>query len=444
MLKANRWPRRPHWGGARVKGLDMANICCHELYMIAVPEVMHKVLGLMAAHLKNAGGEDVVDKVTSAKDWQAAAKVLKKATRNVNKLCLVADKPDTGAEGGNLSWWDGPALLAEHEGFGPVSDGSGAVAQMAVLNIDLELKWGPTYQFGKFFEEVAEAAGPVGFAAIQGGEYVTCDCDCLEEAHVYYQLGPSVGDPHSGARSYGEMMELTSRVREDGMAASEPNEYAEVEMLGHCDTYGFFDLLLNEEEEDEYYEEEEEDKYWQDFKHYLATDFDDYELIDEAMLSILQMLPSPYLLDSRSFVERAESFGEFERLVPGNQLVLTVNWHLDEAVRDERERTEEATAFNIATVSGTPIGRGLHIGVAYYDGTYNDYALALLLPHISVTITQVLPMSLRTAGANGPEMEILLSLEATDIAAVLEDAHALLRKPLAERTVSTRITKGRE
>ena len=424
--------------------------------MIAVPEVMHKVLGLMASHLKNAGGEDVVDKVASAKDWQAAARVLKKATKNVNKLCLVADKPDTGAEGGDLNWWDGETLLAEYEGFGPVPDGSDAVVQMAVLNINLELKSGPTHQFGKFYEEVAEAAGHVGFAAINGGEYVTCECDRLKDACVYYQLGPSVGDPSSGARGYGEIMELASQVREDSMAAIEPNEYAEVEMLGHFDKYTFFGLLLNAEEEDEYEEddyEEPEDKYWQDFKHYLTTDYDDYELIDEALLCVMQNLPYSQLLSSRSFVECAESFGEFERLVPGDQLVLTANWDLDESVRDEREQTENATKFNIATVSETPLGRAGDIDVTMDDfysrdedisRTYNDYALALLLPHISVTVTQVLPMSLRTAGANGPEMEILLSLEATDIAAALEDAHALLRKPLAERSASTIITKDRE
>lgn len=109
----------------------MANICDQNLYIVAATEDdMKSLLAIMSRNYECTTKINPLAGSIASANWQQQANAMSDQSSNYNKLCFLAEEPDTRSEGGNVR--------------------SGLIDGKPYIALSMGLKWGPSFQPQKF------------------------------------------------------------------------------------------------------------------------------------------------------------------------------------------------------------------------------------------------------------------------------------------------------
>ena len=379
----------------------MANICNQNLYVVAeTADDMRDLLAIMSEHFKKATDVDLSSGLSSLAGWKEYANAIATGASNYNKLCLLADEPDTRSEGGFFS--------------------SCYSCGMPCILIDMELKWGPSFQVKEFCESLD--ASKYGFASINGGEYM---CAMGEDSEIaFIQWGEDFGDPFSGGLSCSEYVKMAEEYK--GKASGDLHELALRKLFEREQVDSFFwetSQAYGYSDESFEYEPYGEKSWWMTID-WRKPSADDVEKICSAAIDILADMPIANTLRGGWTKEGNEAV---ENLLPGDAVLVDSKWSTDHV------------ELWVSTTDRKQIG--------YVDYWYEtqadcdpetaDMLIALVLPHVKVTVNELTPLSLRNAGVQEPIMSVRFDALPVDFAEVLSEVRSTLGKKLSERSTTS-------
>ncbi len=378
----------------------MANICDMNLYIVAATEDdMKSLLVTMAANFEKVTNRDLLANIGGLADWRTCANAMASGSENYNKLCFLSEEPDSRSEYGSFS----------------ATTASGKPC----VRVCMGLKWGPSFQVESFCNGLD--GSKYGFACINGGEYM---CAMGDEI-AYIQWGVPFGSPYDGGYECDEFISKKNEVL--SRTPTTLHEMALRELFSHEDLSSFF------WEQSQNYDEDGGDEYgywglppinWR------KPTPDDVTRIKNTALEVLAALP--LVVDFNSGFTPAGNKAA-ESLMPGDGAVLTSLWGKD-----------GSRALEAKTLNGVKLGdRGW---VSILDGYYANEAalgaLSLLLPHVRATIFELVPVSLRSRGVDGPTVRVRLDALPTDLEQVMAEVNELLKKDCTERALSTYVSEA--
>ena len=156
----------------------------------------------------------------------------------------------------------------------------------------------------------------------------------------------------------------------------------------------------------------------------------DFCKIDRIMFNLTGSFPWVCDLDSGYTPEGNEAA---ERLFPGDAVVVSSEWVIGDTPGEVR--------FKVCDSNGAVIGvlwGWMNLVSDSRERGSSAAALACILPHLRVTVWDLMPVSLRNRGVHGPKLSIRFDLEPIAAEELIAQTHALLEKDLKDRTLSSK------
>ena len=371
----------------------MANICDMNLYIVAATgDDMKSLLRTMAANFEKVTSRNLLANLGELADWRTCANAMASGSEGSNKLCFLSEEPDSRSEYGSFR-----ATIASGK---------------PCVQVCMGLKWGPSFQVEPFCNGLDGSR--YGFACINGGEYM---CAMGDEI-AYIQWGVPFGSPYDGGCEYDEFISKKTDALMGTPATL--HEMALRELFSCEDVGNFFWEHSGDSSEGEY-------GYWGlPPINWGKPTSDDVVRIRNTALDVLTALP--VVMDfNAGFTPEGNKAAE--GLIPGDEVMLKSAWGKD-----------GPSGLELKTPKGITLGT--HSGrLRIFDDYYaNDAALgvsSLLLPHIRATIFELVPVSLRTKGVDGPILRVRLDALPADLAQAMKEVVELLKKDCPDRTLST-------
>lgn len=157
----------------------------------------------------------------------------------------------------------------------------------------------------------------------------------------------------------------------------------------------------------------------------------DEEKIVSSIVDVMAALP---LALSVGYGFTKEGNDAVEKLLPGDTVQITGEWD-----------ATDFRALKVSTVEGAQIGYTSGWVRIVEDYEINRIALgilALILPHIKATVSELTPVSLRNTGVEGPSMGIRLNACIVDFDEVMDEVRALLERDCPERALSSSVEEA--
>lgn len=301
------------------------------------------------------------------------------------------------------------------------------------LSIDYDTAWSPNAEdLDVFFMGLPE--GDYGVSFYDADEY-----DGYESISTYNGLHHGLAPMHVGG-STGMTNKTDFLDRKRQHAGWEKSQIADLAELADAVVVAGWQVLDWEDEDEEY-----EDDYSYGGYGYNQSDGElvnlwdrppvnwrnlsanDINKIVRAIPSVMSALP---LVRNVGYGWTKEGCEAAEALLPGDYVVARGEWS-----------ASDFSATNVSTTSGVKLGimsGWIDLGDVDYEITRLAPAiLALLLPHMCVTVESLVPVSLRSKGVEGPKMKVRLEMKETDLTTLSDEVRAVLAKSCAERSLTS-------
>ena len=152
--------------------------------------------------------------------------------------------------------------------------------------------------------------------------------------------------------------------------------------------------------------------------------------IDRIMFNLIGAFPWVCEIDSGFTPEGNEAA---EHLFPGDVVAVSSEWVIGD--------NPEEVRFKVCDSNGAVIGvlwGWMNLVSDSRERGSSAAALACILPHLRVTVWDLMPVSLRNRGVHGPKLSVRFDLEPIAAEELIAQTHALLEKDLKDRTLSSK------
>lgn len=312
-----------------------------------------------------------------------------------------------------------------------------------VLTIDYSTAWSsncedideffmglPTGNYGIAFYDADEYDGYRTISVLSGLHH---GCDCVDETD----------DDYESENATIENSELKERkLNYAGISKSSVTDLAKLAKI--TATCGWTQFGWDDFEDGDYGDDDECDENadfvarCSDFERIPTTIWEnpqesDLKEIDKLILSAVGSFPWCYDVCHGFSSQGTETA---EHLFPGDAVTVVSDWSTPEY--------PGRVFFHVLDDQGTQLAiieSWIQLYGDWQRDLHSSAALACLLPHLTATVDELVPVSLRSKNVAEPKLSIRFDIEPIDFETLLTQTHALLEKDPEERTLSS---KGKE
>ena len=303
-----------------------------------------------------------------------------------------------------------------------------------LLTVNYSTAWSPNSEDLDVFC-MGLPQGDYGIAFYDADEY-----DGYESVSVFSGLHHGCATMHAieGNREWDtiETGDLKSRKRDySGISKSGIDDIAELAKIGA--TCSWSEWGWEDDDDDDYYDDYDSDdgdesvNLWDRPSINWANPKEkDLRKIDGIMFNAIGSFPWAHRIDG-GFTPKGNEAAE--HLFPGDVVSVVSDWTMAE--------TPGKVVFKICDENGNVIGNmgsWMDLFEGWEERDSSSAALACILPHLRATVNELVPVSLRNKGVEGPNMSVRFDLEPINAEELIAETHALLEKDRKDRSLSSK------